>query len=97
MSDTLTFDSPAITATFTYTDCRYTITREGKGDHFSFSYPQLIKYGWAPLTGTSLNGQVTLWWDWSNDLAWSVDRLGRTTELKGLSATVEDLAFLYLS
>jgi hypothetical protein len=87
--------SPAITVTFR--DGVYHVTREGKGDTLRFQRTPLIRHGWTPVTGTSLNGQVTLWWDWSNDLAWFEDRLGRTSALAGISETVEEMAFMYLS
>lgn len=93
--------SPAITVEFIpgAVEGRYRVTREGKGDHLEFSRTQLVRHGWAPVTGSSLQGPVTLWWDWrgGDDLAMFEDRRGRRSELASLSATVEELAFLYLS
>lgn len=97
INDLLQFNSPAVSAEFE--NGVITIKREGKGDTFEFAYAPLVKQGWAPVTGTSLNGQVTLWWDWrgGDDLASFVDRFGRYSPVSGLSATIEEMAFLYLS
>ena len=95
LADILTFESPAIHAEFD--SGIITITREGKGDHFSFQYGPLVRHGWSPVVGTSLNGAVQLWWKWSDDLAESVDHRGRRSGVKSLAETVEEMAFLYLS
>jgi hypothetical protein len=90
------FKSPALTATFE--NGVYKITREGKGDFLQFQRSPLIRHHWTPVTGSSLRGPVTLWWDWGqNDLAWFTDRFGRTSQLGSLSEAVEEMAFLYIS
>lgn len=90
--------SPAILVEFDSSTGRYRITREGKGDYLEFSRSHLVRYGQAPVTGSSVPGPVVLHWSgWTEDMAAFTDRRGRQSEVAGLSATVEEMAFLYLS
>lgn len=93
----ITFTSPALHVELSKAGV-YRITREGKGDYLEFSRRQLIRHGWAPVTGSSLRGQVTISWDWGhNDLAQFTDHRGWRSTLAGISAVVEEMAFLYIS
>lgn len=92
----ITFSSPALHVELTDAGV-YHVTREGKGDYLEFTRYQLIRHGWAPVTGSSLRGQVTIWWDRREDLAQFIDQRARKSTLDGLSAVVEEMAFLYIS